>query len=137
MHHPPSMTEPRAKTEIDLRLRRAVLVLIYMAIAAGAITFLHYLRPLVRVALNVLSPFLVAIIVAYIFNPLVTAIEARFKLGRMAGVFVAYVIILGLTAGFFAILLPVLYVQLRDFISGIVTQVHIQHREQNGKKSGS
>jgi predicted PurR-regulated permease PerM len=108
--------------DLDYRIRQAVLVLIYMIILAAAFAFLSYARPAITLILTVLSPFMVAMIVAYIFNPIVRLLQIRFRLRRIAGVTIAYAVILTITALFFAVLLPVIYYQLRNVIQDVVAR---------------
>ncbi len=103
----------------DPAIRRAVLILLYMGVAAGALWFLKISQPLIRTLLNVLSPFIVALIVAYIFNPLVNLFQRRFRLGRLAGVALAYLIIIAAVTGGLWLLLPVLYGQVHAGLTAI------------------
>ncbi len=115
------MEKPRGLIDLDFRIRRAALVLLYLSIAGLLAVMLYYARPAIEFVLTVLSPFIVALIVAYIFNPIVNWLQRRFKLGRISGVVITYGLILTITAGFFAILLPILYGQLRTGITSIVS----------------
>lgn len=114
------MDKPQGFLDLEFRIRRALLVLVYLAIGGLLALMLYYARPAIEFALTVLSPFIVALIVAYIFNPIVNWLQRRFKLGRIWGVVITYGLILGITAGFFAILLPILYGQLRTGIIALV-----------------
>lgn len=111
---------PDAFLALDHRIRRAVLVLLYIAIAASLVAVATYIKPWIRTILDILSPFLVALIVAYIFNPVVVALQMKFRLRRTTGVMVTYVIILLLTATFFAIVLPLIYIQLRTAVQYLI-----------------
>lgn len=115
------MDKPQGLIDLDFRIRRAALILLYLAIFCMAAGMLYYARPAIEFALAVLSPFIVALIIAYVFNPLVNWLQERFGFGRITGVIITYALILLLTAGFFALLIPILYTQLRDSISSIVT----------------
>jgi predicted PurR-regulated permease PerM len=119
------MNEQQQQTSValDWRMKKAGFALMCMAIAAGALAFLRYLRPLVEMVLTVLSPFIVALIVAYVFNPLVVWLQRRFGFRRPAGVAIAYGLILFFTVTFFAVLVPVLYVQLRAGVTNTIVAV--------------
>jgi predicted PurR-regulated permease PerM len=104
---------------LDQHLRRALLVLLYLLIIAAAFALLHFSRPIIEFTLNILSPFLVALIVSYIFNPVVSILQRRARIGRVAAVVITYSIILVITVGFFAVLVPILYSQLRTSIENL------------------
>lgn len=115
------MDRPQGLIDLDFRLRRAGLVLLYLIIACVAAMMLYYAKPFIRFSLTVLSPFIVSLIIAYMFNPVVNWLQKRFSLGRIGGVLITYALILTITVGFFAILLPILYTQLRASIGNLVT----------------
>lgn len=111
------MKQPDEQVCLDVRIRKAMLVGLWLLIIGGAVVLFSYLRPAIRFALDVISPFAVAVIVAYVFNPVVLFFQRRFGMGRLKGVVVTYAIILVLAASIVAILLPVLYIQLRAGIT--------------------
>lgn len=82
-----------------------------------------FLRPVLVWILNVASPFFVALIVAYIFNPLVGVIERRARVGRGLAVVLTFGLILGLTVGAFLLLVPALVTQLRAGVSNILDRL--------------
>src|SRR5690606_18010630 len=55
-----------------------------------------------------LSPFLVALVVAYIFNPVVNFVQYRLRLSRIYGVVLVNLIVLLVAALFIAIIIPIL-----------------------------
>lgn len=114
------MSQDEATLALDYRIKRAVLFILRLVIAAGVIGFVYYARPAVRFGLDVLSPFIVALIVAYIFNPIVVLLQRRFRLGRMKGVIITYLIILAITAVFFAGLLPLVYMQGKAMVNNVI-----------------
>ena len=114
------MDRPQGLIDLDFRIRRLALALMYIAIFAALAGLLYIGRPAIEFVLNILSPFIVALIVAYIFNPVVSWLQRKFRLGRIAGVLITYALILALTVGFFAILVPILYKQLREGIASLV-----------------
>lgn len=114
------MDKPDRLIDLDFKLRRAGLVLLYLVIFGLAIFMITRARPFIELALTVLSPFIVALIVAYMFNPVVSWLQRRLHLGRIGGVVITYALILCITAGFFAILLPILYTQLRQSVTSLV-----------------
>ncbi|MBX7245102.1 MAG: AI-2E family transporter [Candidatus Sumerlaeaceae bacterium] len=110
----------KSTEQIDLRIRRSILILLQLAIGGALVWLAVILYPIVNLALTILSPFIVALIVAYIFNPLVRLLQLKLGLGRAAGVAVTYGLILSITLAFFAILVPTLYVQLRNGTTQII-----------------
>lgn len=84
-----------------------------------------FLRPVLVWMLNVASPFFFALIVAYIFNPVVGVIERRARVGRGLAVVLTFALILGLTVGAFLLLVPALVTQFRTGISNILDRVPV------------
>jgi predicted PurR-regulated permease PerM len=107
------------------RLTRPLRILLWLVNAVLILGLLVYLRPLIVWALNIASPFFVALIVAYIFNPIVAFFERRLGTGRALGVVVTYAVILGVTVLAFILLLPPLVAQLRTGISNLVDRVPV------------
>jgi predicted PurR-regulated permease PerM len=106
----------QSTADLDARLKKTLLVIGYMIIIAGAVYALAQLRPVVRMIANILAPFCVALIVAYIFNPIVTFVQQRLRLSRIMGLVVFYIIIVLLIAIFMLFLLPSLYHQISELI---------------------
>lgn len=102
--------------DIDTRLKKTLLVIGYMIIIAGAVYALVQLRPVFRIIANVLAPFCVALIIAYLFDPIVTFVQQRLKLSRIMGLVIFYLIILLLIAAFALFLVPNLYNQISELI---------------------
>ena len=98
------MDKPERIIDLEVRIKRALLILLYMAIAVGAVLILYFGRAAIQFTLTVLSPFLVALIVAYIFNPVIRILQIRFRIRRLPAILITYGIILTLTIVFFAIL---------------------------------
>lgn len=96
---------------LDPQMRRIAMIIGVMIIAAGGILALTLVWPVVQMIVRSLMPFVVGLIFAYIFDPIVTFIQVRLRLSRIAGVLFLYLcFILAITA-FFALLLPVLIKQ--------------------------
>lgn len=119
-HNAMNSTHPPAGWRTDRILRRALIALLVLLDLGLVLALLAYLKPVIVWSLNVLSPFFVALLVAYIFNPFVTTIQRRFRLARTPAVTVGYAIILAVTLSVFAVLLPVVYVQLRTGINNLI-----------------
>ncbi len=102
--------------DLDTKLKKTLLVIGYMLIIAVAVYALVQLSPVLRIIANILAPFCVALIIAYLFNPIVTFVQQRLKLSRILGLVTFYVIILLLIAAFMLFLLPNLYHQISELI---------------------
>jgi predicted PurR-regulated permease PerM len=92
----------------DDHLRRILIMIGYMIIAAGFAVAVVLAWPLVRWVFGLLSPFLVALVVAYIFNPVVNFVQYRLRLSRIYGVVLVNLIVLLVAALFIAIIIPIL-----------------------------
>ena len=104
---------------LDPQLRRVGLLIGYMVVIAGFAAAITLLWPFLRGLLSVLSPFIVALIVAYLFNPIVNFVQLRLRLTRVGGVIAVNLLILMVAAGFIAIVLPILSTQVRAAWTGI------------------
>lgn len=110
---------PGPRLELDPHLRRVVLMIGYMVLIAGFAYALSVIWPVIAQIARVLAPFIAALVVAYIFNPVVTFVQERMKLTRVGGVVVVNLFILLLLAGFIGILVPILTTQARAAYHGI------------------
>lgn len=117
------MDRPEGFLDLEYRIRRALLLLVYLIIAGVVAMMIYYARPAISLLLTILSPFIVALIVAYIFNPIVSWLQRRFNVGRISGVVLTYALILAIVAGFFSMLVPVLYGQAKAGITSLVTNL--------------
>jgi len=75
--------------------------------------------PLMREVFRITAPFILGLILAYLFHPVVLVVQHRLKLGRAAGIGVVAIIIITIFFGFFAILIPTLYQQVMTLIDAI------------------
>ena len=125
---PPSGPKPAASafsagaaapTLLDPRLQHMLLVLAWMAVIAGGVATVAFAWPLVAKILGLLLPFLVAFVIAYIFDPIVTFVQERLKLSRVVGMIAFYAFLLIVFLGFFALLLPALYDQASSGVKAI------------------
>lgn len=102
--------------EIYLLALRGVFWIFCFAVFIFAI---RQIAPFFSRLLQLLAPFIFGLTVAYVFHPLVVLIQDRLRMGRVAGIIVAFGIVLGLFIGFFALLIPVLYHQVTDIIDAV------------------
>ena len=96
---------------INYLLKRMALVLGWMLIAAGALWALGRLWVVISWLLGALSPFLIALVLAYIFNPIVTIVQGRLRLGRLAGIIVVALLLILIIGVFMGVLAPLVYEQ--------------------------
>lgn len=105
---------PRAAAlMLDPHLRRVALMIGYMVIVAGFAVAFTLLWPLIRGLFSVLSPFLVAMVVAYLFNPVVNFVQRRLGLSRVWGVLAVNALLLLAFSLIVAFLIPLLTTQVR------------------------
>jgi len=109
--------------KIDLHLKRMALILGWMLIAAGLLWALMGLWPAIAWFLHTVTPFLVALVVAYLFNPVVDVVQQRLRLGRIGGIVVVGVLILSIVVLFFGLLIPVLYGQAAGVVAAL--KIHL------------
>lgn len=103
-----------------LRLVRPWLRLLFWLLVASIFVFaLRQLSPLLLWSFNVLQPFLIALVVAYVFHPIVTFVQKKLRLGRITGIVVLLLTILLLLTGVLVWLIPVLYHQISSTISDL------------------
>lgn len=90
----------------DPFLRRMVYAVGIMGmIAFGFYTF-NLLNSTLAFILNVLTPFIMALLLAYIFAPIVIALQQRLKLGRIMGTLVLYLIIFHIILLLLVVIIP-------------------------------
>ncbi len=104
---------------------RPLKILLWLLVIAVALGLLVFLRPLIVWCLNIASPFFVALIVAYIFNPVVGLLQKYLRLSRALSVVVTFLLILGVTMTFFFLLIPPLVAQFRLGVSNILQRVPV------------
>ena len=111
------------KQILDIKLRRNLLWLLRLLIIGAVVGLLLWARPLIASLLSLLAPFLVAFIIAYVFNPVVRILQYRLHLGRAPALAVTYAIILSIGIAVLWLLLPTVYTQARDAIAALVDNI--------------
>jgi predicted PurR-regulated permease PerM len=96
---------------LDEKLKKVLLIIGYMIIVAGVVYALTQLRGVITFILNVLAPFVVALIIAYIFDPIVTFVQKRLGLSRIWGLVVLFGCIIFVLGLFLLYFVPLLYHQ--------------------------
>ena len=84
----PGGEEPKKPELLDQRLKRVLLILGMMCIVVVGATTLKILMPAIEWTFSILSPFLIALVLAYIFNPAVNFLQVKLKLGRAGSLIV-------------------------------------------------
>lgn len=88
---------------------------LFIFLAVGIIVFsLRQVGPTLAWFFNAASPFIIALILAYILHPIVSFVQRRLRLGRVGGILIVALTIMLLLAGLLIWLLPLLYNQLVD-----------------------
>lgn len=84
-----------------------------VVLAVATIFFAYFLR-------TVFMPLVVALLVAYILNPIITRLEAK-KVPRMVSIAGVYLVLIAILAGIFVWVLPATLGQLKEFIRDTFT----------------
>jgi predicted PurR-regulated permease PerM len=106
------MVKPMSELKVaDPLLRRIIYAIGIMgAIALGFYTF-SLLKGTIAFVFNVITPFLVALVLAYILAPVVIGLQRRLRLGRVMGTLILYVIIFLVIFLLLAFLIPTIISQ--------------------------
>ena len=104
---------------LNTRLKQVALVLGWMLAVAGGVWALASVWPAVRWVFAAVSPFLTALVVAYLFNPIVQVVQKKFRLGRIMGIVTVLVVIVLIFLIFFGVVLPIVYMQLADVVRDV------------------
>lgn len=112
----------KTMTEIkisDPLLRRIIHWLGMMAVIITGFHTFGLLRDAIILILNILSPFITALLLAYILAPAVMALQHRFRLGRIMGTLVLYFLVFLFIALVLAVLIPKVLSELIDLFNTI------------------
>jgi predicted PurR-regulated permease PerM len=104
---------------LDEKLKKVLLIIGYMVIIAGVVYAISQLRGVITFILNVLTPFMVALVIAYIFDPIITFVQKRLGLSRIWGLVVLCGFIALLIGLFLLYFLPLLYHQLLELFKAL------------------
>jgi len=103
----------------DPALRRIIYALGVMGVIVLGFYTAGLLAFPIAILFDILSPFLVAGILAYILAPFVMAIQRRLRLGRVAGTLVVFFLILAFFFLVLAVVIPVIIFQLLDLVEAL------------------
>lgn len=110
-------TEKDKNKDIDVKIKKLLYIICWMVIViCGVWLGLHSKRIFLKI-LNILSPFFIAGIFAYIFNPIVLFLQDKLHLGRIMGIVGFIIILFSIILLFAVIILPILYNQAVDFVT--------------------
>ncbi|MCK4389122.1 MAG: AI-2E family transporter [Desulfobacterales bacterium] len=110
----------------DPLLRRIVYAIGIMGVVAFGFYTFSLLKDSIAFVFNVLTPFLVALILAYVLAPIVMGLQHRLKLGRVMGTLVLYLIIFLVIFLLLAFLIPTIlsqFIKLFDALKEAVPAV--------------
>lgn len=103
----------------DPMLRRIIHSLGVMAVIVVGIHTFGLLRDAIILILNILSPFITALLMAYVLAPAVAALQHRLRLGRIMGTLVLYFLVFLFVALVLAVLIPKVLSELIDLFNTI------------------
>lgn len=115
---PPS-SPPSGFSLDDPKLLRLLRIIAWMVILGGGACALVLAWPLLSRLIHATLPFAVALVFAYMFDPLVTFVQKRLRLSRVVGMIVFYLFVLVAVGGFFVLLLPALYRQTTSLLDQV------------------
>lgn len=112
-HTPPGDTSER--------LKRLLIILTTMAIAVAAVYAIRAIWPAIQWIFGVLTPFIIGLVLAYIFNPMVEVIQRRLRLKRAAALAIVFLVLIVILLGFAGLVAYLLF-QLDDAYRYITQQ---------------
>lgn len=90
----------------DKFLKRIVHSLGVMGVIIIGFHTIQLLKDALIILLNILSPFLTGLLLAYILAPIVIALQHRLKLGRIMGTLILYLLVFAMITLIMAVLIP-------------------------------
>ncbi len=103
--------------DVTKKILRVLLILLIILISWVGLRIMAELQVwnIFMTILGILSPLFIGIIVAWLFNPFVKWLK-KYKIKRLPGVIISYVLLLGVLALLVGTIIPVLYNQIIDFV---------------------
>ncbi len=101
-------------TKKILKVLLILLIILISWVGLRIMAELHVWNILMTI-LGILSPLFIGIVVAWLFNPFVKWLK-KYKIKRLPGVIISYVLLLGILALLVGTIIPVLYNQIIDFV---------------------
>jgi predicted PurR-regulated permease PerM len=106
---------------LNHNLKKMLLMLGWMLILAGGIWAITLIWPALVWLLQTLAPFLIAFVVAYVFNPVVRFIQRKLRCGRVGGILMLALIGAAIIFILLGIIIPLLYTQIANAVNAIQT----------------
>jgi len=114
----------------DPLFRKILLILAGLLIIILGFHAFNQVKGMLVLILNILSPFLIALILAYILAPIVVALQKKLKLGRIMGAVILYLLIFGVLFILLTFLIPTvltelirLFEMIRQRLPGIINSL--------------
>ncbi|MFZ3047404.1 MAG: AI-2E family transporter [Desulfatirhabdiaceae bacterium] len=114
----------------DPLFRKILLILSGLLIIILGFHAFNQVKGMLILILNILSPFLIALILAYILAPIVVALQKKLKLGRIMGAVILYLLIFGVLFILLTFLIPTvltelirLFEMIRQRLPGIINSL--------------
>jgi len=105
----------------DSRLKTIVYILGILGIVILGFHAFDLLQKPFAILFDLFSPFILALILAYIISPLVDFIQLKLRLGRMAGTLLVFFLVLLIFFVVIAVMLPVIISQVVELIKLLQT----------------
>ncbi|HMA85797.1 MAG TPA: AI-2E family transporter [Desulfosalsimonadaceae bacterium] len=105
----------------DYRLKTVIYILGILGIVILGFHAFGLLQKPFAILFDLFSPFILALILAYIISPLVDFIQLKLRLGRMAGTLLVFFLLLLIFFTVIAVMLPVILSQLVELVKTLQT----------------
>ena len=105
----------------DSRLKTIVYILGILGIVILGFHAFDLLQKPFAILFDLFSPFILALILAYIISPLVDFIQLKLRLGRMGGTLLVFFLLLLIFFTVIAVMLPVILSQLVELVKTLQT----------------
>ncbi|OPZ07527.1 MAG: AI-2 transport protein TqsA [candidate division BRC1 bacterium ADurb.BinA364] len=113
---------PKNPLALDAQLKKMLLVIGVMAIVAGGMYIVRALWPVALRVLSILSPFIGGLILAYVFNPIVSGLQRTLRVGRAAALIIVSVVLAWLCVMALSVLIGLAW-EFQETAKGIPQQV--------------
>ena len=107
------------QTHWTVRYESQIRTLSWLLGIAALIFIVRQTAPMLSWIMGAISPFLVALIVAYIIFPIVQFAQSKLRLGRIGGILIVALVIVLIISGLTAWLVPVLYQQASSSLTAL------------------
>ncbi len=103
--------------DVTKKILKVLLILLIILISWVGLRIMAELHVwnIVMTIIGILSPLFLGIVVAWLFNPFVKWLK-KYKIKRLPGVIISYVLLLGVLALLVGTIIPILYDQIIDFV---------------------